>query len=809
MQRKVVCRVVVPLAGALLFIACGVVDEEGGVVCGDGICAASESPETCPADCAEVIIECGDGVCHPTERASCPQDCADIIIESECGDGVCHPSERASCPQDCAEVIIENECGDGVCHPSERGSCPQDCGEPLVECGDGVCYPGEEVSCPQDCQEPTIECGDGVCHPGEEASCPQDCDDSVECGPVPCAPGPGCAPECECEDSDGDGVCDVDDNCPSVFNPEQEDSDGDGVGDACDVCPGGDDRVDEDGNGVPDDCERCAWGMTRGRFVVTWHDVPHFSDPELFSFQVVLHEDGTIAFQYDHMHSWFWGTIGMEDGLGDFYVQYESDTLNILDQTRLQWTPDGEGGYVLERSLERDGPPFEWLFEAGASQLPLGDDASQEVELPFAFPFQGRTYTRMHVSSNGYVWFGNDTSNCCLADEESLPTGRSWEAMIAPLWDDWNPAAGGHVHVHSSPERCVDDCAGVPGGYARRDDCGTCFGGTTGVRERSEMDCAGVCFGEAYQDRCGSCAGGTSGRVPEQDDRGCGCFEDPPGPWYPDVDGDGLGAGEPVMACEDDAPPGYVDNNDDPDPDCATNDTSVCGLCGGLDCDGVCGGEAFVDACGVCAGGTTGRAPIEDGERCVGPDLIVDRAYIGRTMYVDHVFIHPDDCYLLERCVLGSGERRVLRFGTIIANIGTADLVLGAPGGAGWVYDECHQHYHYEDHSHSQLFTPSGAEVRALGVKNGWCLMDVAEYGASGVSCDFYTCSAQGISAGCADVYTAGLPCQWIDVTGVPDGEYVLRVTTNPDRRVYELDYTNNSAEVRIRLEGDSVTWID
>ena len=34
----------------------------------------------------------------------------------------------------------------------------------------------------------------------------------------------------------------------------------------------------------------------------------------------------------------------------------------------------------------------------------------------------------------------------------------------------------------------------------------------------------------------------------------------------------------------------------------------------------------------------------------------------------------------------------------------------------------------------------------------------------------------QGITPGCMDIYKAGLDCQWIDVTGIPYGEYILQV---------------------------------
>ena len=45
-----------------------------------------------------------------------------------------------------------------------------------------------------------------------------------------------------------------------------------------------------------------------------------------------------------------------------------------------------------------------------------------------------------------------------------------------------------------------------------------------------------------------------------------------------------------------------------------------------------------------------------------------------------------------------------------------------------------------------------------------------------------YGCSIMGISAGCGDIYGAGLSCQWIDITTVPDGDYTMVVRTNWDQ---------------------------
>lgn len=57
-----------------------------------------------------------------------------------------------------------------------------------------------------------------------------------------------------------------------------------------------------------------------------------------------------------------------------------------------------------------------------------------------------------------------------------------------------------------------------------------------------------------------------------------------------------------------------------------------------------------------------------------------------------------------------------------------------------------------------------------------------------------------GISVGYADLYGAGLPGQWIDVTGLASGQYFLEVKIDPYNRVLESDDTNNSTSILVDL---------
>jgi hypothetical protein len=63
-----------------------------------------------------------------------------------------------------------------------------------------------------------------------------------------------------------------------------------------------------------------------------------------------------------------------------------------------------------------------------------------------------------------------------------------------------------------------------------------------------------------------------------------------------------------------------------------------------------------------------------------------------------------------------------------------------------------------------------------------------------------FDCNNQGLHIGYEDVYPSSIDCQWIDVTGVPAGTYILSVVINGDKYLPESDYTNNEARVQVQI---------
>jgi cysteine-rich repeat protein len=169
--------------------------------------------------------------------------------------------------------------------------------------------------------------------------------------------------------------------------------------------------------------------------------------------------------------------------------------------------------------------------------------------------------------------------------------------------------------------------------------------------------------------------------------------------------------------------------------------------------------------------------------------------------------VDPGD--VVEGCAGGQFNRRLVSFSLRSQNLGPDDLVLGNPGcpdcvanpGAPcanplFVCSIAHGHAHFESFVRPELLDAQGTVV-AQGHKFGFCLLDTF------CTAPKYTCANQGISAGCSDLYSAGLPCQYVDITdeNLPPGPYTLRITIDPFDQIAEDDETNNVATAPVQLD--------
>lgn len=175
---------------------------------------------------------------------------------------------------------------------------------------------------------------------------------------------------------------------------------------------------------------------------------------------------------------------------------------------------------------------------------------------------------------------------------------------------------------------------------------------------------------------------------------------------------------------------------------------------------------------------------------------------MARTLIVTADDFRDGDCEVVEGCVGAAGRRTLLRFDTISANRGTADVVVGTPPPPGesnelFQWSPCHQHHHVKNYASYELLDASGVVLTAR--KQAFCLED-GEQIQPGIPATGYSCAHQGITRGWADVYSRYLPCQWIDVTDLGPGSYTLRVVVNPLRIVTESNYDNNQFTAPIQF---------
>uniref|UniRef100_A0A3P9IHW5 Lysyl oxidase-like 1 n=1 Tax=Oryzias latipes TaxID=8090 RepID=A0A3P9IHW5_ORYLA len=196
------------------------------------------------------------------------------------------------------------------------------------------------------------------------------------------------------------------------------------------------------------------------------------------------------------------------------------------------------------------------------------------------------------------------------------------------------------------------------------------------------------------------------------------------------------------------------------------------------------------------------------------PDLVPDPNYVQASTYIQTSFMYALRCAAEEKCLSSSAYspditdlsvRILLRFPQRVKNKGTADFMPNRPRHT-WEWHSCHQHFHSMDEfSHYDLLEVNTGRKVAEGHKASFCLEDT--------TCDFghlkrYACTShtQGLSPGCYDTYNADIDCQWIDITDVKPGNYILKLTVNPKYLVRESDYTNNVVRCNIHYTGRFVT---
>jgi Lysyl oxidase len=128
-----------------------------------------------------------------------------------------------------------------------------------------------------------------------------------------------------------------------------------------------------------------------------------------------------------------------------------------------------------------------------------------------------------------------------------------------------------------------------------------------------------------------------------------------------------------------------------------------------------------------------------------------------------------------------------------------------------------HSHWHYLRAMSYELTTPGGKRV-GRDRKTGFCLGDRYEtdeekdlpgepstgvwVGRCGLNRPDLRAVKEGISVGYSDNYLPALEGQYIDITGLRPGRYVLVHRVNPDRHLREETYANNAASVLLAIDG-------
>ncbi len=159
-----------------------------------------------------------------------------------------------------------------------------------------------------------------------------------------------------------------------------------------------------------------------------------------------------------------------------------------------------------------------------------------------------------------------------------------------------------------------------------------------------------------------------------------------------------------------------------------------------------------------------------------------------------------------------SRARRRMRADQLVMHADGSARRLRDVGFLRYVVSADHQHWHLLDFERYELRSARSYARLRRDRKTGFCLGDRYAVGpASGFPVFVGRCGldrpglraiVEGITPGFGDDYPPQLEGQFLDVTRLPAGRYVLVHHANPGRTLAESDYANNAASILLEL-----TW--
>ncbi|MBT7378244.1 MAG: T9SS type A sorting domain-containing protein, partial [Candidatus Marinimicrobia bacterium] len=565
-----------------------------------------------PSETADMVANCSDE--YPDCSANytdCSGECGGSAVVDECGecggdgiaDGACDcagtvPAENFDCDGDClVDIDCSGECGGsavldecGVCNGDGIADGACDCAGTLpaenFDC-DGDCI--VDIDCSGECGGSAIldECGE--CG-GDNSSC-SGCIDSL-------------ALNYDMEATLSDGSCEYPvygclDTSALNYDSNATHSNGD-----CDYPPevglsfGSIDAV----NGTIEVFGSSDKDLSEISFSLSGATITGASGGSTDNMTVSVSSNSFSASGDIDDGSSLLTILTFTDGLGEFCFTSGNITSPGYDTVNL--TLGGcsvfvgaDGGVVTSDAAGVDIPAGAMSESENISVGDVTEELSEEVDNATGFEVEEMTaFTPFDIVFEEPVEISisyDDSRNnrdgeflCYLEDANDT----EWAIVDGATCTDGECIADVDSFGIFATCILVEDCNGDLGGFSFLDDCGECVGGETGLESEYSMDACGLCGGPGMID------------------------------WYVDADSDNLGFGDGVSFCSDNVPSGYVPNDIDVEPNCATNDTDECDLCGGggpdngfdcdgncvadggYDCMGECGGSSQNDDCGVCGG---------------------------------------------------------------------------------------------------------------------------------------------------------------------------------------------------------------